>query len=243
MRRLPAGTVRKANTPEERMRVLVGFSNELCTMISGCRTPEQRQKALRKVTARFGENIALSEQDLRETMEKSFQRSCTVCRDHRHQSETIGIRAADAALGWRNPVQARRKRKSGADEMHRNDRAIGRAGIAPGSPPVIWRGRWTVRGGPTISEVILMAGIQDISNTLVEDFQAQRRAAHHSGNDVPRQGLQARHPCACAMRAANTMLGRFGFGPDAPEIAAASTFRWPSPRTSFMPPCRKASIS
>ncbi|MBV5331173.1 HDOD domain-containing protein, partial [bacterium] len=72
MRKLPAGTVRKANTVEERMRILSSFSNELCTMISAVE-PEQRQKELRKITARFCENITLSEQALRETMEKSFQ--------------------------------------------------------------------------------------------------------------------------------------------------------------------------
>ena len=65
MRKLPAGNVRKANTVEERMRVLAAFSNELCAMISDAE-PEQRQKDLRKVTARFGENIPLSEQVLRE---------------------------------------------------------------------------------------------------------------------------------------------------------------------------------
>ncbi len=42
--------------------------------------PEQQQKELRKVMTRFGEVVALNEQDLRETLEKSFEEVSTVCR-------------------------------------------------------------------------------------------------------------------------------------------------------------------
>ena len=48
MRRLPTGNVRKANTVEDRMRVLSAFSNDLCRLIADVE-PEQRQKELRKV--------------------------------------------------------------------------------------------------------------------------------------------------------------------------------------------------
>ena len=59
MRKLPAGTVRKAATTDERMRVLSALSNELCTMIAEGE-PAQRRQELRGVTARFGQNITLS---------------------------------------------------------------------------------------------------------------------------------------------------------------------------------------
>ncbi|MDQ5959461.1 MAG: eukaryotic-like serine/threonine-protein kinase, partial [Pseudomonadota bacterium] len=51
MRRLPPGSVRKATAPEEKLRVLSAFSNELCTIIANA-TPEQRQKELKKLTGR-----------------------------------------------------------------------------------------------------------------------------------------------------------------------------------------------
>jgi hypothetical protein len=73
------------------------------------------------------------------------------------------------------------------------------------------------------SEVILMAGIQDISNTLVEDFKL---------NDVLRIILETMYRAKgfkrvilCVRDARNnTMLGRFGFGPDAPEITKRFNF-------------------
>ena len=72
-------------------------------------------------------------------------------------------------------------------------------------------------------EAILMAGIQDISNTLVEEF---------SLNDVLRIILETMYRAKgfkrvilCVREArSNTMLGRFGFGPDAPEISRRFNF-------------------
>ena len=77
-----------------------------------------------------------------------------------------------------------------------------------------------VAGNP---EVILMAGIQDISNTLVEEFKL---------NDVLRIILETMYRAKgfkrvilCVRDArTNTMIGRFGFGPDAPDVAKQFNF-------------------
>ncbi len=228
MRKLPAGNVRKANTAEERMRILSGFSNEVCALISDVE-PEQRDKALRKVTARFGDTVPLSEQALRETMEKSF-------REVAQFAGIIGINLKKSSFG--RQLQ-RWGAKSEAPETNENARSgqTQRAGSdtetsatvlsgavpagAPGSP-------LDADGDDTVaevgnSEVILMAGIQDISNTLVEDFKL---------NDVLRIILETMYRAKgfkrvilCVRDArANTMLGRFGFGPDAPEMARCFNF-------------------
>ncbi len=91
---------------------------------------------------------------------------------------------------------------------------------APGSPARDGEAE-TAAGN---SEVILMAGIQDISNTLVEEFKL---------NDVLRIILETMYRAKgfkrvilCVRDArSNTMLGRFGFGPDAPEIAKRFNFQ------------------
>ena len=78
------------------------------------------------------------------------------------------------------------------------------------------------RGGAN-TEAVLLAGIQDISNTLVEDFKL---------NDVLRIILETmyrakgfRRVILCVRDArSNSMVGRFGFGPDAPEIARQFNF-------------------
>ena len=221
MRKLPDGAVRKANSVEERMRVLSAFSNTLCTMIADVE-PEQRQKELRKVTARFSENIALSEQALRETMEKSFLEVAQF-------AGIIGINLKQSAFGRQMRQWTTKSGTTEVDDVMPVASTSGAATVlldavpagAPGSPVIEGELGSSTDVGNT--EVILMAGIQDISNTLVEDFKL---------NDVLRIILETMYRAKgfkrvilCVRDArSNSMLGRFGFGPDAPEMAKHFNF-------------------
>ena len=219
MRKLPPGKVRKANTVDERMRVLSALSNELCTMISDG-DPAQRHQELRRVTARFGENITLSEQSLLETMEKSLLQVAQF-------AMIIGINLKQSSFARKMKtwsagpaaaaIDAEQTVVSDSAETVLSD--VVPAG-APGSPAR--EGEADAAAGN--SEVILMAGIQAISNTLVEEFKL---------NDVLRIILETMYRAKgfkrvilCVRDArSNTMLGRFGFGPDAPEIAKRFNFQ------------------
>jgi hypothetical protein len=74
-----------------------------------------------------------------------------------------------------------------------------------------------------VSEAILLAGIQDVSNALVSNFKL---------NDVLRITLETiyrakgfKRVILCIRDArSNSMLGRFGLGPDALEIARSFRF-------------------
>ena len=219
MRKLPAGNVRKANTVDERMRVLSAFANELCMMISDTQ-PEQQQ--LHRVKARFGENIALNEQTLRETMEKSFLEVAQF-------AGIIGINLKQSAFGrqmksWtaksEPAVLVESLSAAAGDSAETVLSGLVPAG-APGSPAV--EGEAGTGAELANCEVILMAGIQDISNTLVEDFKL---------NDVLRIILETMYRAKgfkrvilCVRDArSNSMLGRFGFGPDAPEMSKRFNF-------------------
>lgn len=212
MRRLPEGHVRKASTVEERMRVLSALSNELCSLVAGVESG-QRDKELKKLMTRFGENITLSEQVLRERMEDSFK----------EVSQFAGI----IGINLKQSVFGRQMREWGgkphADKNETPDVVDESADTvlsevvpagAPGSPVVEGEADFVDEVGN--SEVILMAGIQDISNTLVEDFKL---------NDVLRIIMETmyrakgfRRVILCVQDARNhTMVGRFGFGPDALE--------------------------
>jgi hypothetical protein len=206
------------------MRILSAFSNELCTLISDVE-PEQRHKELRKVAARFGENISLSEQVLRETMEKSFQEVAQF-------AGIIGINLKQSAFGrqmkaWGAKLDSAETGKSQPEATTLTSATVlldevpaGAAGSPGSDAGEEGDGTSTAVGN---SEVILMAGIQDISNTLVEDFKL---------NDVLRIILETMYRAKgfkrvilCVRDArSNTMLGRFGFGPDAPEIAKRFNF-------------------
>lgn len=238
MRKLPAGSIRKASTIEERMRILSSFSNELCSMISDVESEEQ-QKELRKLAARYSDNVALSEQAMRETMVKSFQEVAQF-------ASIIGINLKQSTFGkqmksWAtkpasvvavSPVKDVPAGVSDSAETILLD--VVPAG-APGAPARTVVGGVGEEGAVTgdddeqdsaevgNSEVILMAGIQDISNTLVEDFKL---------NDVLRIILETMYRAKgfkrvilCVRDARNnTMLGRFGFGPDALEISKRFNF-------------------
>ena len=223
MRRLPAGSVRKATTGEERMRVLSAFSNELCTLISEVE-PANRDKELRKVTARFGDNVTLSDQVLRETMEKSFQAVA-------HFAGIIGISLKQSAFGrqiqsWSGKPEmlAGKGTETGASDDGAGSDTILADAVpvgAPGSLPVDGEDDTVSRVGSP--EAILMAGIQDISNTLVEEFKL---------NDVLRIILETMYRAKGFKRVVlcvrdarnNTMLGRFGFGPDSVEVSKRFSF-------------------
>ncbi len=223
MRKLPPGNVRKAATAEDRMRVLSAFSNELCMLVSDV-DPASRDKELRKVTTRFGENVGLSEKALRETMEKSFQ-------DVAHFAGIIGISLKQSVFG--RQIQAWSAQSGGGAEKipdyGDSDDGAGSDTVLADAVPAGAPGSLAEEGGEdTISrtgspEAILMAGIQDISNTLVEDFKL---------NDILRIILETMYRAKgfkrvilCVRDArSNVMLGRFGFGPDAQEMARRFSF-------------------
>ena len=94
------------------------------------------------------------------------------------------------------------------------------------------------KGEPQVdAQAVLTAGIQDISNTLIDGFQL---------NDILRIILETmyramgfRRVVLCIRDAkAGVMQGRFGFGPDANEVARA--FRFP---LSFTPDIFHAATS
>jgi len=239
MRRLPPGSVRKPTTPEDKLRVLSGFSNELCNVIASA-TPEQRQKEVKKVTSRYADSVPLNEKDLQATLEKSF--------------EEVARFASVIQLNFKQTPFGRQIRSWGGGKLHEEGEGGQVAGEAPeggGSTsgaiaatalveaPMSSALESTVSGirQPVNVEAILAAGIQDISNSLVEDF---------SLNDMLRIILETmfrakgfRRVILCIKDAkTNTMQGRFGFGPDAAQVA--KVFRFP---LSFTPDVFHAAIS
>ena len=237
MRRLPAGAVRKPTVQEEKLRVLSGFANELCTVIAAA-TPEQRQKEMKKVTTRFADSVPLSDKELQATLEKSFEevaQFANVIQLNLKQTPFGrqirawgGSAAQEAATGEGGGAAA-----AGADSSG----TLGGSALLESPVMAVLEGSVSGIRQPANVEAILAAGIQDISNSLVEEF---------SLNDMLRIILETmfrakgfRRVILCIRDAkANTMQGRFGFGPDAAEIAR--TFRFP---LTFTPDIFHAAMS
>ncbi len=222
MRGVPAGNVRKPAGADERLCVLSAFSNELCKVIADA-APADREKELHKMTARFGDSVALSEKDMRATMEKSFEEVSQFARiiNLNLQQTAFGRQIGTWSAG-RDEAPAQEAARAADDNLSgtvlSDTVPEGAAGIAACSD--------VADAAPVTeaaAEAILMAGIQDISNTLVGDFKL---------NDVLRIILETMFRAKGFGRVilcirdgrSNTMVGRFGFGQEANEIAKRFNF-------------------
>ena len=215
MRRLPPGTVRKPTQQDERLRVLSGFANELCEVISQA-TPEARDRELKKTMARFAESVAIGQKELQQTVQRAVEEVADFARvihlnlqqtSFGKQMRLFAKGGADGTLGGAGGAGADSDDGTVLGESDPLAGAGGESGVATAD-----------------AQAVLTAGIQDISNTLIDGFKL---------NDILRIILETmyramgfRRVVLCIRDAkAGVMQGRFGFGPDANEVA--QKFRFP----------------
>jgi HD-like signal output (HDOD) protein len=218
MRRLPEGKIRRPVTMEQQLHVVAGFANEICDTIASC-TAESLRKTLSTVMERFSSSMLISEKQIRETVEQSFDELAELSQIlHVNLKQSPFARQVQIFTG-RGPTTP--PAVAGLDsEM---------AGAVLGDTTVI--GLIDGHGGaedapeaiPEDAQSVLTAGIQDISNSLVDDF---------SLNDLLRIILETMYRAMgfqrvlLCLKDAKTglMMGRFGFGPDAAELAKRFRF-------------------
>ena len=215
MRRLPPGTVRKPTQQDERLRVLSGFANELCEVISQA-TPEARDRELKKTMARFAESVAIGQKELQQTVQRAVEEVADFARvihlnlqqtSFGKQMRLFAKGGADGTLGGPGGAGADSDDGTVLGESDPLAGAGGESGVATAD-----------------AQAVLTAGIQDISNTLIDGYKL---------NDILRIILETmyramgfRRVVLCIRDAkAGVMQGRFGFGPDANEVARK--FRFP----------------
>lgn len=223
MRKLGFGPVRKPATQQERLRALAAFSNEICGSIAQA-SAEERDRDLRRIAARFADALPGAGTRLRETVLRAIEELNDFAR-------IIRINPGQTQFGQ----QLLRFGDAPTIVPGARSRTLEEGGIAAavlGNRPTaaLQTGNFGPEGSKAAdTEAVLSAGIQDISNTLVEDFKL---------NDVLRIILETMYRAMgfnrvllCIRDArTNTMQGRFGFGPEVAELA--KKFRFP---LSFTP--------
>jgi len=217
MRRLPGGPVKKAVTQEDRLRLLSGFSNELCDVIAQA-TPEARDREMKKTMARFADAVSLDLKDVQQTVQRAVEEVADFAR-------IIHLNLQQTTFGKQMRLFAK---SSGGTAVVEEDAG---SGVPDGTllrdnDPVGMSGSDSGEGGgqQLDAQSVLTAGIQDISNTLVDGFKL---------NDILRIILETMYRAMGFKRVvlcirdakSGTMQGRFGFGPEANEVARA--FRFP----------------
>ena len=213
MRSLPDEKIRKGISNGDKLRILSGFSNELSEVIIN--TPEnERSEAVARLSAKFGECLAVNEKQIGALVEKSLQ-------DIAQFSSAVNVnlkqsKFAKQAAQWANkpeaplvPVRSVKGVDSdteaalAATMLHEPkphlDLEVGAEGIAP------------LRSTEEIQS-ILSSGLQDISNSLIDDSIKV--------NDILRMiletmytGMRFNHVLFCIKDGRhNAMSGKFGFG-------------------------------
>ncbi len=224
MRRLPAGSVRRPLGTEDRFRVLAALSNELCGVIAE-NPREQQPKELRRIAGRFAEAIAVDEQDLRQAVDRSLEQVAEFARSIRLNLQQTRVGRQLKAWG---ASQASLVAPPQADDGLGDSALPELAAVppvadqAPEAAEAVFAGIAGSNDGGARTATLL-AGIQDVSNALVSDFRL---------NDVLRITLETmyramgfRRVILCVRdQRSNSMLGRFGFGPDALEVAKRFRF-------------------
>lgn len=224
MKKLPEGSVKKGAGNVERLRVVAGFSNELCEIILN--TPDaDRAKTLARFMTRFGGSLPMTERQLSGLMEKSF-------REIAQFAQAVNVNLKQSAFaqqvskwsGMATPEDAVTAPQDEAsavltaldDSVLHEQASIHEA--KPDEPD---------NTSPRTSEdiqSILTSGLQDVSNSLIDDAI--------SINDVLRMilevmysGMGFAHVVLCIKDGhRNSMGGKFGFGEEAQSLAKAFDF-------------------
>ena len=216
MARLPDTPLRKARTPEESLHHVAGYANALCAVIAG--TPvEERAKAMRRLSAHFGESVGLPDKDVEALVSKGID-------DVAQFASVVHLNLKAMIVGKQIRAWAGKPLVGlEAEEVDEETLAGTLQGTLLGARPSGGVGSGTSGGDddnglmPVDAQSVLAAGIQDLSNTLVEDFKL---------NDVLRIVVETMYRALAFQRVvfcvrdarSNSMVGRFGFGPDASEM-------------------------
>ncbi len=213
MRRLPPGPLRKPGGHDETLRLVAGFANELCEAIAGS-PPDAQAKAMQVVNQRFGASMQMTDQQLQRTIETSIGELVEVAATLRVNLKLSPfvrqVKAFAAEGGEEAPTPA-----AVAEQASLANTLLGCAVLPGGAEEAVEEPEAVV---PDDAQAVLAAGIQDISNSLLEDF---------SLNDILRITLETIYRAMAFQRVllcfrdakTETMTGRFGFGTDTNEVA------------------------
>ncbi|MFZ5510797.1 MAG: protein kinase domain-containing protein [Pseudomonadota bacterium] len=219
LQRLPPGGVRKPVNAEGRLRVISALSNELCAVVADV-APEERGQALRKVAQRFGAGVPLDEKQLQALVERSVT-------ELKELAAVVHLDLRKSAMGRRLRAwsQVPGERVAATVASTTLDSIPGT--VLKEAPPTAAAAEEGGEGAavppPEDAKAVLAAGIQDISNALLEDFTL---------NDILRIVLETMYRAMGFTRVllcikdarSDSMNGRFGFGPDINEVAPKIRF-------------------
>ncbi len=214
MQKFSGDKTKKPHGETEMMTVTVNLANELCE-IAAVSKPQDKEKLLEQLCERYRQAMPVSGRGLSVALQSGLMELVEARRDSRHRHG--GNPLLNKVNKWSGHVETSKStaNESGTillDTAAKHDKTESDGAASQTDP-----------------EAILSAGIQDVTNTLVEDFKL---------NDVLQVVLETIY-CSLGFRHAlifirdepqGLMVARFGFGETVDEIIPR--FRFP---LKFMP--------
>ena len=196
MRKLDSNKIIKPNGELESLSLTVNLANELCTIASNGNITD-KSKALKQLTTRYESALSVSEQQLRKSMEQALDELAT-------RARVVGINVTQSQLMSRvnSWIGAR------SEPLHKDNEETELAALGINLEQADEKGNEPLKPD---SESILTEGIQEVTNTLIEEHQL---------NDIMQMVLETMHRGMGFNRTVlfirdaknNQMAARFGFG-------------------------------
>ncbi|MDP2152282.1 MAG: HDOD domain-containing protein [Methylotenera sp.] len=198
MRKLSGDKVIKPSGELESLSLTVNLANELCAIASNGNSAD-KSKALKQLATRYEHALSVSEQQLRKSMESALDELAA-------RARVIGINTSQSMLMTR--VNAWIGARAEASHKTAEETELASLGINLAHP-----NDKNSDSAKLDSESILTEGIQEVTNTLIEDHQL---------NDIMQMVLETMHRGMGFNRTLllirdiknNQMAARFGFGQD-----------------------------
>lgn len=198
MRKLSAEKAPKPNGELESLSLTVNLANELCATASNTKAAD-KSKALKHLTIRYENALNISEQQLRQAMENALDELTA-------RASVVGIDVSKSTLMGK--VNSWIGTRTHATHQPAEESELASLGIDLEKPDK--------KSGEAVkadSESILTEGIQEVTNTLIEEHQL---------NDIMQMVLETMHRGMGFNRTLlfvrdaknNQMVARFGFGQD-----------------------------
>ncbi len=215
MRPLPEGEVRKPNTIEDALQIVACYASEMCEVLNEA-APEQRVRGLAKMARRYGAGLQLTDRQMKQGVERAVEELADVAAVLRvNLKQSVFARRAAAFVTGDETAEIMLSPSAGGPDTD----ALGKT-LLPDMPVPETDGE---SGAPEDAQAVLAAGIQDISNSLVDDFTL---------NDLLRIVLETMYRAMGFKRVllalrdpkSGQMAGRFGLGPEVTELVRQFRF-------------------
>lgn len=203
MRRLPDAQVRRPANADERLRAVAALGTGLCDSLRAP-DPATRQRRLQALVQKFGKGLGVTQAVLASAVEQSVL-------ELRRDAQVLDLRAASGIIAAAQALKA----PAAAIPADQLQAAIQQATLTIDPAPI------DAAAGAVDAAVdrkaVLTAGIQDITATLVGDFQLNDLLriileTMYRGVGFTRVLLCVRDP------ATNSLRARFGFGASIDEV-------------------------